>query len=533
MAAIRAIEMLLLEQALDIRSLEQHVLSIRPIMIETRMSRRTVCEYLHGTGQGARYRGPPACCATSGLGKVLAVLLVATGASLVSLPTLSADAGVSPQHEATTRESAKREQIAPASTPLESTAEPTTLESLLQQVRALNPEIAAARHEVDAAQQRIGPAHALENPMVEIGILNLPVESQSLHDEDMTMKMLGLSQRVPFPGKRDLRAAVASADADSAECGYEETVNRILRDAHLAYLELNLVHQSRDIVIRNRFALQQFLSVAQARYTVGGGALPDVLKAQTQLTRMSDELLRIAREEATVQAELHRMLDSAANAAPIVPAPSSSRPGGASQGRALNADVLRQSAVANRPQLRGLQAMIERSDRQIELMQREYYPDFDVRLSYGQRESMPNGMDREDMVSLTVAIDLPIWRKSRLEPQVAEARAMRERARELYRAQIAELSALLTTQLAAAEQSRRSLELMDTGLLPQSRLAVEASLAAYRVGRVDFATLLDNQMVVYTYELERARAAIAHEQALAQIEFLVGAAPSKSMGDAP
>lgn len=155
-------------------------------------------------------------------------------------------------------------------------------------------------------------------------------------------------------------------------------------------------------------------------------------------------------------------------------------------------------------------------------MQREFYPDFDVRLSYGDREPTPEGTRREDMVSLTVAVDLPIWRKSRLEPQVAEARAMRERSREMYRAQTFEVFAALDTQAATIEQSRRSLELIDSGLLPQSRLAVESSLAAYRVGRVDFATLLDNQMLVYAYELERARTSAAEVKALAEIDFLIG-----------
>ena len=99
---------------------------------------------------------------------------------------------------------------------------------------------------------------------------------------------------------------------------------------------------------------------------------------------------------------------------------------------------------------------------------------------------------------------------------------MRERTREMSRAQTSEVFAALDTQAATIQQSRRSLELIDSGLLPQSRLAVESSLAAYRVGRVDFATLLDNQMLVYAYELERARTSAAEAKALAEIDFLIG-----------
>ena len=392
-----------------------------------------------------------------------------------------------------------------------------TLESVLRQVRARNPEIAAAKQELEAARQRIAPARALENPMLEAGVVNLPAQSWSLRREDMTMKMLGISQRFPFPGKRELRAAVATADAESTAFGYEETVNRVVRDAYIAYVELGFVRRSREVVERNRSVVEQFLRVAEVHYRVGQGVQSDVLKAQTQLSRMTDELLRIDREEATVQAELRRMLDSAAIAALILPAAIPSR------SRDLDAEALRQIAMTSRPQLRGLERLIARYDQEVALMQREFYPDFDVRLNYGLRDRALDGTSRENMVSVTVAVDLPLWRKSRLEPQVAEARAMRERAREMYRAQTAEVSAALDTQLAIAQQSRRSHALIETTLLPQSRLTVESSLAAYRVGRVDFATLLDNQMVVYSNEIELARVAAAYEQALAQVDFVVGA----------
>lgn len=405
-----------------------------------------------------------------------------------------------------------------AEAPVDAGDRETTITSLLREIRTRNPEIAAARQELEAARQRVAPAGGLEDPMLELGVANLPLDSLSFRREDMTMKMLGLAQRLPFPGKRKLREAMANADAESTAFGYEETVNRVLRDARLAYVELVLVHQMRDIVMRNRATLAQFLAVTEARYAAGQAAQADVLKAQTQLTGMTDELLRIDREEAAVQAELRRLLDRTDAPRPIVPVAS----GVVSQ--VLDPVALRGAATMDRPQLRGLQRMIDRSDREVALMQREYYPDFDVRLSYGQREPALGGMRREDMVSLTVAVNLPIWRRRRLEPQVAEARAMRDRGREMLRAQTAETLAALDTQLAIVEQSRRSRDLVDAGLLPQSRLTVESSLAAYRVGRVDFATLLDNRMVVYGYELERARASAAESKALAEIDFLVGKA---------
>jgi outer membrane protein TolC len=311
-------------------------------------------------------------------------------------------------------------------------------------------------------------------------------------------------------------------DADSIKFAYEETVNRVMRDARAGYFDLALVRQSREIVVHNREVVEQFLHVAEARYGVGQGTQADVLKAQTQLSGMSEELLLIDREEAAMQAQLRRLRDDVSDPPPLLrPTPLPSVP------KTLNIEIsaLRQAAIHDRPQLRGLQSLIERNDQEVALLQRDFYPDFDVRLSYGKRERTLDGARRDDMVSLTVAVNLPIWRKNRIEPRISEALAMRNRTRELYRAQSAEVLAALDTQFATAQQSRLSADLIEAGLLPQSRLAVESSLAAYRVGRVDFSTLLDNQMIVYRYELERARTAAAYAKALAEIDFLVGKAP--------
>jgi outer membrane protein TolC len=82
--------------------------------------------------------------------------------------------------------------------------------------------------------------------------------------------------------------------------------------------------------------------------------------------------------------------------------------------------------------------------------------------------------------------------------------------------------AQLRQQVASADQSLRSARLYETGILPQARLAVESSLAAYRVNRVDFLSLLDSQMTVLEYEIGYASALSNYNIALAEIELLTG-----------
>ncbi|MGP1680239.1 MAG: TolC family protein [Burkholderiales bacterium] len=390
------------------------------------------------------------------------------------------------------------------------------LAALVAEALQNNPELRAAAKEIEAANQRVRPAGALEDPMLEAGFINLPIESLRFNREDMTMKMLGLSQKLPYPGKRALREQLAAKDAETLGYGLRETTNRVVREVKLAYYDLALTDETVRLLQSNRQILEQFMRTAESRYAVGQAAQAEVFRAQTQLGRMSEELLRMERERPVTEAELVRLLGRRGNALPIAV----ELPG--LREAALKLEALQQAALRERPQLLGLQSVIERSAKALELARKEKEPDFDVRFSYGQRERDLENMRREDVISLTVAMNLPLWRKDRIEPRIAEAQAMREQALEMLQAQQNEVLARLRQQVALTEQSRKSVHLYETAILPQARLAVEAALAAYQVSRVDLLMLLDSQMTLFSYEISRAKELVNFNKALAEIEFLAG-----------
>lgn len=394
-----------------------------------------------------------------------------------------------------------------------------TLTTLIAEALENNPEIQAALREREAAQQRISPAEALEDPVLEAGVINAPLASSTFNREDMTMKMIGLSQRFPFPGKRGLRKDVAARDAEAIEYGYQETINRVVRDIKVSYLDLGLTHEMTRLVEKNKLILEELLHIAEDHYAVGRGNQADVLKAQTQVSGMANELLKLARERPVIEAELTRGLGRIGHKSLPVPAPPQLRE------EILSLESLLEAALTQRPQLLALQSLVARNDKALELTRKNYYPDFDVRMSYGQRDNMLDNSRRPDMVSLTVAMNLPVWRAGKLEPREAESLATRDQARSTYEAQRNEVAARLRQQAALAEQSLKSARLYQTAILPQARLTVESTLAAYRVNRVDFMTLLDSQMTVFNSEISLATTIASYNKALAEIDLLTGKLP--------
>ena len=62
---------------------------------------------------------------------------------------------------------------------------------------------------IAASKETIRPAGALDDPEIAFSMKDIPTDTWALNREPMTQKMLELSQKFPFPGKRRLRSEVA------------------------------------------------------------------------------------------------------------------------------------------------------------------------------------------------------------------------------------------------------------------------------------------------------------------------------------
>jgi outer membrane protein TolC len=71
-------------------------------------------------------------------------------------------------------------------------------------------------------------------------------------------------------------------------------------------------------------------------------------------------------------------------------------------------------------------------------------------------------------------------------------------------------------------RSRSLIELYTGEVLPQASVTVESALASYRVGDVDFMTLVDAQLTVNRYEVELYQLQADYGRAIAGLEAVLG-----------
>lgn len=107
---------------------------------------------------------------------------------------------------------------------------PLELARLIEEARAANPVLQALQHENDAMWERTPQAGAWEDPMLTLGVINLPTDDFDFNKQDMTQKYVSLSQKIPFPGIPSLREIAAVEAARSSGNAVENFELRIVRD---------------------------------------------------------------------------------------------------------------------------------------------------------------------------------------------------------------------------------------------------------------------------------------------------------------
>src|SRR5690349_16475558 len=89
------------------------------------------------------------------------------------------------------------------------------LPSLVEDALRANPEIVAAQKRYEAARQRPAQAGALPDPTISLGYTSNggPWPVAGIGREPTSNAGVSFSQEIPFPGKRQLRTAIAAREA--------------------------------------------------------------------------------------------------------------------------------------------------------------------------------------------------------------------------------------------------------------------------------------------------------------------------------
>ena len=423
----------------------------------------------------------------------------------------------------------------------------TDLDSLVHTALAVNPELRAGEARVDALRHRIGPATAWPDPMLMVGLENQPLGREpstlSAHGtpvaggpDPMTMRTVGVSQTIPYPGKTRLQRAIAQRGVDEAAATLEVTRQQIAHDVRAAYYQLAFVDRAMAIVDENQSVLATFIRTTEARYSVGQSGQQDVLKSRLEATRLAEQASSLLEERQAALARLNALLDRPSDA-PLDRAEIPDRVRRAGIGdsaqairftastlgaRAANSPLpslveLQEEAIANNAELREHEAMIAAQTTRVDLTRKSALPDVDVSVQYGQRAG-----NLPDMLTAIVSVPIPVQKRRNQNEVTAEAVSTLAMLHAEHMAKVNMLRAEVARLVSELERERTQLALYQKGILPQGRAMLAAATSSYQVGKTDFTSVLESRATLFNYETEFVRTLSDFATNLAELERVVG-----------
>lgn len=377
-----------------------------------------------------------------------------------------------------------------------------------------NPEIQMMRQRLQGFSARAKQAPYLEDPEIAVQLSGVPLSNPTSFNQS-DFNSIGIRQKLPFFGKLELKEKAATQEVRVAEQELRAKEREIISMVKMAYADLFMAQKASEILREQLEIMRTIIRATEARYQVGRVTQQDVFKALLEQSEIMNQLINVEAESSAAQAKLN----SAMYRPPRSPV---QLPADLVAPRAdLSLPAIEDLALTNRPQLKGADEEIVRSERMYELAERNRkFPDFMVGWDYMR---MPTDM-RKDRYGAMVNITIPFspWtigrRNYEVEESLAEiraAKANRDAMRNVTLREVAESQAKV-------QAARRSITLYSEGLLTQAELSFRSALAAYQTGRVEFVALLEAQRALREARMGYYKATVGFIQNLADLERITG-----------
>lgn len=357
-----------------------------------------------------------------------------------------------------------------------------SIDALIKEVLARNPEIAFYQAEIDAARAGRSVAGRMSNPELSVELGRKRVTSPESAAAEGLAYAVSISQPIEWPGRLGLRKAIANRDIRLAELGLERF------KFHLA---------SKVRVIAYRLASQQEISVAANevadRYSDLKAVMvqrePAGIAPQLEVRTIEAAAIiaqsRAAKADIEVQKgllELNRLIGARADSPLVVVRPPfvlADLP---------STEMLFWNASENNYDLRIRRSELEQQGFKVKLAKNERYPTFTVGPFLSQERA---SNEKETVVGVNFSVPVPVWNDGKANVSIAQSRQMQALAT-LHAAQRDIEKQVMESVILFKSQQKR-LNLWKGQGVAKFREAASLADRHYRLGAVPIATYVELQ----------------------------------------
>jgi len=377
---------------------------------------------------------------------------------------------------------------------------------LVQAVLDRNPSVEAMRSAWQATASRVDQAGALDDPMLSYAFAP---DTRDTPGQDFGQK-IQLSQKLPWPGKLDLRADSARFEAQADEENIELLQLNLIESTARYFANWYYIHEAIRINHINQALWKEFKDIAEVKYSAGRASKQDAIRADVESAMLEHQAIVLTRKQRNILANLNTLL----NRAPDAPLPPPAQ-------LPILQDVLaitqlRDLALASHPEIKALLARQHARDAQVSLAEREYYPDFNLSVGHN---SLWN--QEEKRLTVGVGINIPLAQGKR-DARVSEKRARAMQMKWQIADKQAEIIGAVQRTYNNLEESRHVLTLYKNKLLPLAEENLQTAKADYQSGKGNFLDLVSAEKNLIQTQLNQVQAQADYYRHLAMLANRVG-----------
>jgi len=391
--------------------------------------------------------------------------------------------------------------------------EKIVLSEIIKEALRENPHVQAAQREWKAALERIPQAKSLPDPMLRYSHFGQSIETRLGPQRNK----VSLSQKLPFFGKLSLKGEIARSSALSLEEEYSAVKADVVLKVKHIFFSLYWFDKALKIAQEEKDVLQRLTRIAQKKYETGQANQQDVLKAQLEVSKISDKILTLKQGRKTLASQLNSLLNKPADA-PVGEVEEFQVPEFQTK-----LSELSQWAKENRPELKKVRRLIEKNEKSLKLAKKNYFPDFELMLDYIDigGGTTTNPKDGRNAWMGSIGVNIPLWR-NKLRAAEAEEGIKLEAARARYRDMENDTLSRVNELFFEVKTAEEQIKLYKYSLLPQAEQSFKASEMAYLTGKVDFLNLLEGERMILKIKTGHYKAISDFGKSLAELDRVVG-----------
>ncbi|MBK8174884.1 MAG: TolC family protein [Rhodospirillales bacterium] len=380
--------------------------------------------------------------------------------------------------------------------------------------RRMNPEVAVAALDSEAALARVDAAGRLPDPTFITEFKDIDRERQSALPEKLARVEYKIQQEFPLWGKLGLQEDVARARAGATRETQRAIELEIAARIKTVFAAYYAAFENWRLTKDLYGTVATLADVTQSRYAQGLGEQEDAIRAEVEKTRLRTELVRFEADQRQSAAQLNALLDRVEDM-PLA-APESLRP---LPDDSLSVSELLERARINNPTLGAAQSQIIAAEGDKALIRKSWYPDVTLGVTFQQfvDQEGRRSPGYEAMIGTTIPLQWGLreaWERE-ASANLAAARRRRDSAAASVRGELAD-------SFYGLEGLRRIGTLLKDVQLPESRLALQTALRGYEQGRSNLNSVLDTEQRVFETMLRLLAVQVEQQGRLAEIERLIG-----------